>query len=135
MRKMSLVEYQSAFVQRAAWWSRELTRFRARGPGDIDNAMRALERDYGLDYWSLWRLRYRLSHVRDVGAALYHRLEEAYLAECERQRIKLDEQIARARKTLGPAHPVVVEVQALARNAQSEATPKAPVNDDPKPQA
>jgi hypothetical protein len=65
----------SAYVDQAVWWSKELTRFRSRGPGDTDNAMRAIERDYGLDYWLLWRLRYRRRQIKDIGVSIYARLE------------------------------------------------------------
>ena len=60
MRKLFLRERQKspvAYVERAAWLSRELTRMKARGPGDTENAMRAIGRDYGVDYGIIWRLR------------------------------------------------------------------------------
>jgi post-segregation antitoxin (ccd killing protein) len=79
---------------------------RARGPGDTENAMRALERDYGIDYWTTWKLRYRLSQVKDIGVTIYARLEAAYYAECASQRRKLALQIenrqAIARATQNP---------------------------------
>ena len=42
-------------VQQAASWSRKLTQMRARGPGDTDNAMRGIERDYGKkeEWWQV----------------------------------------------------------------------------------
>ena len=85
---------QVAYLDEAAEWSRTLTRMRARGPGDTDNAMRSIERDYGVDYWILWRLRYRKSALRDIGVTAYMTLKAAYQAECERQMRKLKNEIA-----------------------------------------
>lgn len=76
---------KTATVEEAVTWSRELTRMRTRGPGDLENAMRSIERDYGVDYWILWQLRYRAQAVKDVGATVYLRLQAAYRAECDRQ--------------------------------------------------
>ena len=59
MRKKPLKEKQMDYVEEAAEWSGKMTRMRSRGPGDLENAMRSVERDYGIDYWLLWRLRYR----------------------------------------------------------------------------
>jgi hypothetical protein len=106
---MSSVEY----VERAAWWSRELTRFRARGPGDTENAMRAIERDYGIDYWTVWRLRYRLSQIKDIGVSVYAKLEGAYFNECERQKRKLEAQLEKTKLARGPDYPLVVETETL----------------------
>jgi hypothetical protein len=103
----------SAYVDQAVWWSKELTRFRSRGPGDTDNAMRAIERDYGLDYWLLWRLRYRRRQIKDIGVSIYARLEAAYRAEVERQYDKLGEAINNTRELVGDGHPVVVAAQAV----------------------
>src|SRR5258708_30978025 len=105
---MSSVEY----VERASVWSKELTRFRARGPGDLENAMRAIERDYGIDFWLLWRLRYRANQIRDIGAAAYHRLEAAYRSECERQHAKLVHELEVTRKIAGAHNKTVVAAEA-----------------------
>ena len=55
----------------------------SRGPGDIDNAMRRLERKHGVDYWLLWTLRYR--KPKDILLGQWNALIGAYHAECERQ--------------------------------------------------
>ena len=83
-----------AYIDEAAEWGKSLTRMRARGPGDTENAMRSIERDYGVDYWILWRLRYRKSALRDIGVTAYMRLKAAYQAECERQIRRLQDEIA-----------------------------------------
>ena len=113
--QMSSAEY----VERAAWWSRELTRFRARGPGDTENAMRAIEREYGLDYWFQWRLRYRFSDIKDIGVSVYARLEGAYFAECQRQKRKLEAQLEQTKAAHGPNHPLVVSTETLLRSAEA----------------
>ena len=128
MRKFhwaDLVMSAGAYIEQAVWWSKELTRFRSRGPGDIDNAMRAIERDYGLDYNVLWRLRYRSRQFKDIGVSLYARLEAAYRAECERQHDKLTAELTRARPILGPAHKAVVAAEAVVGRGADEA-PGAP---------
>ena len=54
MSKMKWTDRQmsdAAYLDQAATWSKDLTRMRSRGPGDMENAMRSLERDYGIDYW------------------------------------------------------------------------------------
>lgn len=85
---------QVAYLDEAAEWSRGLTRMRARGPGDTENAMRSIERDYGVDYWILWRLRYRKTALRDIGVSAYMALKAAYQAECERQLRKLRHEVS-----------------------------------------
>ena len=123
MRKLPLTDFQmtsAAFVERAARLSRDLTRMRARGPGDIENAMRSIERDYAIDYWTIWRLRYRCSQIKDIGASVLARIEAAYLAECERQRARLIHEIKITRTTAGPDHPAVVAAEALVGTQNSE---------------
>ncbi len=110
----------AVYVERAAWWSRELTRFRARGPGDTENAMRALERDYGLDYWLLWRLRYRLSQLKDIGVSAYVQLQEAYRAELQRQDRKIKLELERTIAIVGPDHPAVVAAEIVVGEARTQ---------------
>lgn len=116
MRKNPLTESQMsdvAYIDEAVSWSKELTRMRSRGPGDLDNAMRDIERDYGLDYWFLWRLRYRRSQIRDIGVSVYMRLRGAYEAERDRQRRKLAIEIEITKAIAGPDHSAVVAAAAL----------------------
>jgi hypothetical protein len=109
-----------AFIDQAAGWSKDLTRLRARGPGDIENAMRAIERDYGIDYWTLWRLRYRKNQIRDIGVSIYMRLQAAYQAECERQMRKMRHELEITKATR-PAAPAVAAVQAVVDEIEEEA--------------
>ena len=103
----------TAYLDEAAEWSKRLTRMRARGPGDIPNAMRQIEREYGIDYWLLWRLRYRRAVLKDIGIAAYMRLKAAHQAECERQIRKLQNDIERTEKIAGADRAVVDAAKAL----------------------
>jgi hypothetical protein len=105
----------SAYLDEAVRWSKDLTRMRSRGPGDTENAMRSLARDYGVDYWTIWRLRYRRSSIKDIGVIVYMRLKAAYQAECERQLGKLKGEIAITEAAAGTASTVVDEAKALVR--------------------
>ncbi len=121
MRKKALTEDQMStveYVDRAVWWSKELTRLRARGPGDIENAMRSLERDYGIDYWAIWRLRYRRGQIKDIGISIYARLEAAYYRECERQRAKLAREIAATKLVAGVDDAVVCAAETVLRTTK-----------------
>lgn len=108
-RKMSSVEC----VEQAANWSRKLTQMRARGPGDTDNAMRGIERDYGIAHSILWSLRYRPERYRTIGAEIYARLQAAYANECGRQARKLVLEIEITKAIAGPNHAAVRAAEAL----------------------
>jgi hypothetical protein len=99
--RMGKNSLSSEYVERAARLARELTRMRTRGPGDTQNAMRSLGRDYGIDYGIIWRLRYAAARLRDVPAGVLARLQAAYVAECERQARRLAHEAAIARKLSG----------------------------------
>lgn len=107
-----------AYLDEAAVWSRDLTRMRSRGPGDTENAMRAVEREYGVDYGTIWRLRYRRSALRDIGVTAYMRLRDAYQAECRRQLGKLRNEIATTEATCGVASNLLDEAKALVRQTE-----------------
>lgn len=116
MYKKPLVKKQMphvAYLDEAAEWGKSLTRMRARGPGDTENAMRSIERDYGVDYWILWRLRYRKSALRDIGVSAYMALKVAYQAECERQMRKLKHELKVTEEAAGADNRVVLAVRAL----------------------
>jgi len=109
----------AAYLDEAAEWSKRLTRMRARGPGDTENAMRAIERDYGVDYWLLWRLRYRRSVLKDIGISAYMRLKAAHQAECERQMRKLQHDIARTEAIAGAGCAAVGAAKAVVRETEA----------------
>ena len=100
-------------VEQAAAWSRKLTQMRARGPGDTDNAMRGIERDYGIAHSILWSLRYRPERYRSIGAEIYARIKAAYAAECERQARKLALEIEITKTIAGPDHAAIRAAEAL----------------------
>jgi hypothetical protein len=103
---------QVAYLDEAAEWSRTLTRMRARGPGDTENAMRSIERDYGVDYWTLWLLRYRRNTMRTLSVSIYERLKAAYRVECERQIRKLRHEIEVTETIAGANSPAVAAAKA-----------------------
>ena len=103
----------AAYLDQAAEWSKRLTRMRARGPGDIENAMRAIERDYGIDYWLLWRLRYRRADLKNIKVSAYMRLKAGYQTERERQMRILQNENGQLEKITGPHNAVVVAVKGL----------------------
>ena len=102
-----------AYVEQAATWTRKLTQMRARGPGDTDNAMRSIERDYGIAHSTLWGLRYRPDRYRSIGAEIYARISAAYAAECERQVRKLAHEIEITKAITGASHASVRAAEAL----------------------
>lgn len=93
----------AALVEEARLKARWLTQREARGPGDIENAMRRIEARYGVPYALLWALRYR--PPKDMLVSPYVRLCNAYEAECTRQRRLLDheESITKAKTGIGAA--------------------------------
>jgi hypothetical protein len=105
----------SAYLDQAASWAKDLTRMRSRGPGDTENAMRSIAREYGVDYGTVWRLRYRRSALRDIGVTAYMRLRDAYQAECRRQLGKLKHEIATTEAACGAASPLLDEAKNLVR--------------------
>jgi hypothetical protein len=117
MRKFDLTGRKkmnaSVYLEEAARWSRDLTRLKSRGPGDTENAMRAVARECGVDYWLLWKLRYRVSSLRDIGVGVYMALRSAYQAECERQMHRLEIEIELTKKITGPDSDLIREVQTL----------------------
>lgn len=103
----------AAYLDQASVWSKELTRMRARGPGDMDNAMRSVAREYGLDYWFIWQLRYKRDRLKFLSISVYDRLKAAYQAECERQVRKLQNEIVITEKISGPHGAAVCAAKAL----------------------
>ena len=127
MTKNRLPDWQMASldsVEQAARWSRDLTQMRSRGPGDLENAMRSIEREYGIDYWTQWTLRYRRSRLRDIGHNVFLKLCAAYQAECARQERRLSHEREIAKRIAGPDHAAVREAETLVVDAHR--APKLP---------
>jgi hypothetical protein len=103
----------AAYIADAAKWSKELTRMRARGPGDTENAMRQIEREYGIDYGFLWSLRYRVDRLKFISHSIYLRIHGAYQAECDRQMRKLQNEIEITKAVAGSNHAAVAAAEAV----------------------
>jgi hypothetical protein len=86
---------------------------KARGPGDTENAMRQIEREYGIDYGFLWSLRYRRERLRIISVSVYETIRAAYRAECERQMRKLGNEIKRTEEIAGPNSAAVRSAKAI----------------------
>jgi hypothetical protein len=103
----------AAYLDQAVSWSKDLTRMKSRSSGDTENAMRRVEREYGIEYGFLWRLRYRREHLKTISISVYERIRAAYRAECERQMRKLENEITITEKITGPDNPAVRAAKAL----------------------
>jgi hypothetical protein len=93
---------------------------KARGPGDTENAMRQIEREYGIDYGFLWSLRYRRDRLRIISVSVYETIRAAYRAECERQKRKLENEIRLTEEIAGPHSNSVRSAKALLREGVGE---------------
>jgi hypothetical protein len=111
--KKGLRMSDAAYLDQAAVWSKDLTRMKARGPGDTENAMRQIEREYGIDYGFLWSLRYRRDRLRIISVSAYETIRAAYRAECERQMRKLENELKRTEEITGPDSNAVRAAKAL----------------------
>lgn len=109
---------EAAYIDQAVTWSKDLTRMKTRGPGDLENAMHRIEREYGVDYWTLWMLRYQRSRLKDIGVSVYMRLKLAYEAERSRQLRLLQHDIEVTKAIAGPADAAVVAAEAVVRAAE-----------------
>ncbi|WP_027039100.1 hypothetical protein [Mesorhizobium ciceri] len=75
----------------ASDYVRRMVENETRGWGDTDNALARLEAKYGLPFWSLQNL--RMGRAKTVEAGLFARIRAAYLAQCERQISRLQEEL------------------------------------------
>lgn len=113
MCKKDLPMSDVAYLDQAAQWSRALTRMKSRGPGDTENAMRLIEREYDIDYGFLWSLRYRRDRLKIISKSIYEKIAEAYQKECGRQLRKLQHEIVVTEAIAGASSPAVVAAKAL----------------------
>jgi hypothetical protein len=111
--KRGLPMSDAAYLDQAAMWSKDLTRMKARGPGDTENAMRQIEREYGIEYGFLWSLRYRRDRLKIISLSVYEGIRAAYRAECERQMRKLENELTRTEKIAGSDSAAVRKAAAL----------------------
>ena len=120
MRKKDLKMSDTAYLDQAAVWSKDLTRMKARGPGDTENAMRRIEREYGIDYGFIWSLRYRRDRLRTISISVYEGIRAAYRAECERQMRELENEIIKTEQVTGPDNAAVRAAKALVGKSVGE---------------
>lgn len=83
IRKRNLRTAQMTSVDLARNYADRLVLREARGPGDMEEAMRRVEAKTGIGFSTLWGLRYRPPKTIDV--SVFQRVRGAYLALCERQ--------------------------------------------------
>ncbi len=73
-------------------YAQRIVDLEARASGDVPGALARLERRYGFSRWTLDRL--RRGRTKRVEVGLFAKLRCAYLAECERQILKLQQELA-----------------------------------------
>jgi hypothetical protein len=129
--KKGLPMSDTAYLDQAAVWSKDLTRMKSRGAGDIENAMRQIEREYGIEYGFLWSLRYRRDRLRTISISVYEGIRAAYRAECERQMRKLEHEIVKTEQIAGPDSTAIRAAKALVGEATRVAVHTHP-KDPPK---
>jgi hypothetical protein len=117
VRKKVLPMSDAAYLDQAANWSKDLTRMKARGPGDTENAMRQIEREYGIDYGFLWSLRYRRDRLKIISLSVYESIRAAYREECERQCESWKMKSSRTEQIAGPDSAAVRAAKALVGEA------------------
>ena len=101
----------AAYLDQAKSLTKEMTRLRSRGPGDTDNAMRDIARDYGIDYGFLWRLRYRREGLKIISHSVYECIKAAYRNECEKQMRRLGNEIEITERIAGPDNATVLQAK------------------------
>lgn len=109
----------AAVVNQAREWANELLLRESAGPGDLPNTMQRLERRYGVSQRLLWTLRYR--PPKDLLVSAYLQLRSAYLADCDRQRKRLEHEIEITKATVGDT-AALEEAAALVSEARETLT-------------
>lgn len=112
---------RTAEVLQAKSLTSELLRWESRGPGDTDNAMRRLSRRHGIEYGTLWSLRYRAP--KRIWADVANAIAAAYEAERQRQLRKLAHDAELTEAVAGPALNSVAKARALLRQAEGGLAP------------
>lgn len=109
----------TAGVTMAREWAADLVRREARGPGDLENAMRRLGARHGIPWRTFWTLRYR--PPRDILWGLAARLHAAHEAEINRQIELLQHELTITKAKAGSHHAAVRAAEALVDAAMDEA--------------
>lgn len=96
-------------VDRAAAWSHELVMREARGPGDLDNAMKRVGRRIGVGYQAIRSLRYR--RPKDVPASVFFKIGRAYHELLEHQFRKTAHELDATKAFSGASHASVAATE------------------------
>lgn len=90
-----------------------------RGPSDLSEAMRRLDRAYGLGYWTLDHL--RKGRAKTCEAGLFQKIRAAYLDQCERQLRALQHELAIERTSGNDADTdLLAEVETLLAKVEAK---------------
>lgn len=89
--KRSLRTDQMSSVHVASDYANRMVLREAKGPGDVEDAMRRIEAATGIGFSTLWGLRYRPPKTIDHDK--FKRLREAYFSLCERQLASLKHEL------------------------------------------
>ena len=101
-------------VDLAVDYARKAVQSEARGPGDLEDAMRRLEATTGIGYWTWWGLWNKRRKLVDHD--LFNRVRGAYLALCQRQLAKAQHAltIEAAKGSADDIRDLVAEAEVLA---------------------
>jgi hypothetical protein len=91
-REIRQQEREVSSAETAAGYVRRMVEWETRGWGDQENALSRIGRKHGLAFWTLNNL--RTGRAKTVEAGLFGRIRAAYLAICESQIAKLEQEIA-----------------------------------------
>ncbi len=108
----------STAVKEARAMADWLVQQESRGNGDLENTMRRLETRWGVPWRTFWSLRYR--PPKDILMGTYEGIKAAYLAECERQKRRLEHEIE-ITKAMGVTGPALDAAEALVRESKGGA--------------
>lgn len=77
---MSISQTYQQPADRARGFLSRMILHEARGTSDTEPALRRLARDYGLNYWTIDRI--RRGKAKSVDAGLFNKIRDAYLSHC-----------------------------------------------------
>lgn len=113
-------------VDQAAEWVHELVMREARGPGDLDNAMKRIGRRTGVGYQAVRSLRYR--KPKDIPAMVFFKIGRAYHEFIQSQFRKLVDELETTQTIAGASGHFVAAAGAVVDAAYG--TRAAPVKAD-----
>jgi hypothetical protein len=91
-REIQHQEREVSSAETAAGYVRRMVEYETRGWGDQESALSRIGRKHGLAFWTLNNI--RTGRAKTVEAGVFARIRGAYLAICESQVAKLQEEIA-----------------------------------------